>query len=393
MAEVTTVTGMILSAMPVGEYDRRLVILTKEYGKITVFAKGARKPNSALIGVTRSFIFGTFEVYRGRESYTMYKASAKEYFENVVNDLNAVCYACYFAEIADYYGRENLDATEMINLLYITLKASVNEYNETRMGATIWGYLDGYKDPRLSAYFTEGTYGSDSWAQTGYFPVAPTNSKSKSETSYSAKFASRPKVDSNSPLYWFRASETYFLKAEAALYNLIGGDPKTFYEQGINISFQEQGVSGVATYLSGTGKPTGLTGSNYKYGTYNHDLSIGNTSPKWDDYTGNLSKQEEQLQKIITQKYLALYPNAVEAWTEYRRTGFPYLMKPMDEVAPGRIGASIEDCRVPERFRFAPTAYNSNPNMAEIPTLLGGGDIGATKLWWVRSNRPKQPNQ
>lgn len=53
----------------------------------------------------------------------MYKASAKEYFENVVNDLNAVCYACYFAEIADYYGRENLDASEMINLLYITLKA------------------------------------------------------------------------------------------------------------------------------------------------------------------------------------------------------------------------------------------------------------------------------
>lgn len=50
-------------------------------------------------------------------------------------------------------------------------------------------------------------------------------------------------------------------------------------------------------------------------------------------------------------------------------------MKPMDEAAPGRIGASIEDCRVPERFRFAPTAYNSNPNMAEIPTLLGGGDM------------------
>ncbi|WP_260686939.1 SusD/RagB family nutrient-binding outer membrane lipoprotein, partial [Bacteroides thetaiotaomicron] len=310
---------------------------------------------------------------------------AKEYITKALDPKNG-------GVIEDISSEAKIKSSDKMPLLNSML-ASVNEYNETRMGATIWGYLDGYKDPRLSAYFTEGTYGSGSWAQTGYFPVAPTNSKSKSETSYSAKFASRPKVDSNSPLYWFRASETYFLKAEAALYNLIGGDPKTFYEQGINISFQEQGVSGVATYLSGTGKPTGLTGSNYKYGTYNHDLSIGNTSPKWDDYTGNLSKQEEQLQKIITQKYLALYPNAVEAWTEYRRTGFPYLMKPMDEAAPGRIGASIEDCRVPERFRFAPTAYNSNPNMAEIPTLLGGGDIGATKLWWVRSNRPKQPNQ
>lgn len=126
MSEVTTVTGMILSAMPVGESDRRLVILTKEFGKITVFAKGARKPNSSLIGVTRSFIFGTFEVYRGRDSYTMYKAHAKEFFSNVVDDLTSVCYACYFAEIADYYGRENLDASDIINLLYITLKALAN---------------------------------------------------------------------------------------------------------------------------------------------------------------------------------------------------------------------------------------------------------------------------
>jgi len=122
MADVTTVTGMILSSMPVGEYDRRLVILTKEFGKISAFAKGARRPNSSLIGVTRPFIFGKFEVYRGRDSYSIYKADAEQYFEEVTNDLSAVCYAFYFAEIADYYGRENLDASEMINLLYITLK-------------------------------------------------------------------------------------------------------------------------------------------------------------------------------------------------------------------------------------------------------------------------------
>ena len=64
MADIVQVTGFILSSMPVGEYDRRIVILSKELGKISAFAKGARRPNSHLIGVTRPFIFGTFECYR-----------------------------------------------------------------------------------------------------------------------------------------------------------------------------------------------------------------------------------------------------------------------------------------------------------------------------------------
>lgn len=269
--------------------------------------------------------------------------------------------------------------------------ASVDEYGETRMGATIWSYLDGYDDPRMSIYFTKGTYGK--WT-TGYYPIAPTNDQARQNENetYGAYYASKPKVSSSSPLYWFRASEAYFLKAEAALYGLYsGGNAKSFYQDGVRMSFEENGVSGADSYLQKTSKPSAMTSSLYKYpyGGYSCDLSIGNTSPEWDD----AATDEVHLQKIITQKYLALYPNAVEAWTEYRRTGYPYIMKPKDTAAQGRIGSTDEDCRAPERFRFAPSAYDTNPNMSEIQTLLGGTDNGSTKLWWVRANRPNQPKQ
>jgi len=123
MGSITEVHGMELSAMPVGEYDRRIVLLTKERGKISAFAKGARRPNSPLMGVTRAFVFGTFQMYEGRTSYTLKQANITNFFEEILTDYSAVCYACYFAELADYYARENLDATDMINLLYVTLKA------------------------------------------------------------------------------------------------------------------------------------------------------------------------------------------------------------------------------------------------------------------------------
>lgn len=121
------VTGMILSAVPIGEYDKRLVILTKEKGKISAFAKGARKQNNALMGVTNPFSFGEFTLYEGRTSYNVTQANISNYFMELGSDFEAAYYGFYFMEFADYYTKEYNDERQMLKLLYQSLRALVSK--------------------------------------------------------------------------------------------------------------------------------------------------------------------------------------------------------------------------------------------------------------------------
>ncbi len=117
------VTGIVLSGTPVGEYDKRLVILTKERGKISAFARGARRPKSSLLAASEPFTFGEFTIYRGRDSYTVSSVEVGNYFAELREDLEDIYTGMYFCEVADYFTRENLDAREILKLLYQSLRA------------------------------------------------------------------------------------------------------------------------------------------------------------------------------------------------------------------------------------------------------------------------------
>lgn len=123
MQEYITVTGIILKQSPVGEYDRHISLLTKERGKISAFARGARRPGNKLAAATNPFSFGVFKLYEGKNSYTIADAEIQKYFEELRTDYVGACYGMYFAEVTDYYTRENNDEREMLKLLYQSLRA------------------------------------------------------------------------------------------------------------------------------------------------------------------------------------------------------------------------------------------------------------------------------
>lgn len=126
-------TGMVISSQNINETDRRIVLLTRERGRISAFAKGAVKPKNPLVAATQPFTFGEYFTYQNRDSYTVVSANISKHFDFVRMNLDKYYYASYMCELAAYYTRENLDAQDVLLLLFQTFRALEKDTIENKL--------------------------------------------------------------------------------------------------------------------------------------------------------------------------------------------------------------------------------------------------------------------
>ena len=189
MQEFTEITGMVLKAEPIGEYDRRVVILTKEKGKVSAFAKGARRQNSRLLAATNPFSFGSFRLYAGRTSFSLVEADISNYFEGLRSDFEGAYYGMYFLEVMDYYTRENNEDKEMLKLLYQSLRA----------------LMHGKIPNRLVRYIFE----MKAMVLSGEFPGLPENGVYEDSTGYAVHYIMTSPVEK---LYTFTVTDSVLMQ-------------------------------------------------------------------------------------------------------------------------------------------------------------------------------------
>ena len=138
MRDFVMLTGMVLKTSPVNDYDRRLVILTKERGKITAFARGARRQGSRYLAATNPFCFGTFKLFEGKDAYNLAECEISFYFDELRTDYEGMCLGSFLLEYADYYTRENNDEVMMLKLLFQSIRAIIKDSIDNRLVRVVY---------------------------------------------------------------------------------------------------------------------------------------------------------------------------------------------------------------------------------------------------------------
>ncbi|PCI35816.1 MAG: SusD/RagB family nutrient-binding outer membrane lipoprotein [Flavobacteriaceae bacterium] len=242
-------------------------------------------------------------------------------------------------------------------------------WGDIRMSAEMESILKGYEDDRIEVYFNPAEDPSLNGAYKGIRMGVDITEKSQ----YGAHSSIGSVVDTES-ITWMTVAEGHFLQAEAALRNWSGAtDVKMHYEAGVAASFDQHGIKGVDTYLADNTK----TPNDFVDALNNaNDIAYPSEVKLAYDITGS---QEAQLEQIITQKWIAMFPDGQEAWSEFRRTGYPRVFPVVINNSAGTIDTDIQI----RRINFVDSEKNTNlENVTKAVELLSGPDNGGTRLWW-----------
>lgn len=245
-----------------------------------------------------------------------------------------------------------------------------DSWNETRIGAAVESILAGYHDPRLAVYALPSELSSLNGAIKGIRSGPDLSVNPSAYLGYSkVNFGNNPYVK------LMDGSESYFLRAEGALRGWnMGGTAEEFYVEGIKASFAENQLGGVDNYLNdNTSTPIAYNDPN---NSANNAPPISSITIKWDPS----ATFEKSLERIITQKWIAMYPMGQEAWSEFRRTGYPKLWPVVVNNSGGDVPIGQFIKRIP--YPSAITNASKSAVAAAVSTYLGGQDKESTRLWW-----------
>lgn len=257
---------------------------------------------------------------------------------------------------------------------YINPLGEINQnWGEVFMNANMESILNGYEDPRREAFFEPCP--NDVVTEDSIVHLKGKYKGIRQGTMFAHTFYASHSpitVKQSTPAILMTAAEMWFLRAEAALKGWTEEDAGDCYRKGVSTSFSQWNIS-LGLYLL-----TNRTANDY-VDTFNPEYNIKarcQVGTKWEDNDTPAIK----LEKIITQKWLALFPEGCEAWAEQRRTGYPRLFPVKYNNSPNHC---IDTEIMIRRLNFPGSLKDSDPNLYQaLCQLLQGPDHAGTRLWW-----------
>lgn len=254
------------------------------------------------------------------------------------------------------------------------------QWNDTRMGGVLESFMAGYKDGRAVKMFEPAQSGVDplhpSFPFKGIRNGAFCGTTKPQMLKYSMVSNDFNAVQNRRS---FTASEVSLLMAEAALRGWSGaGNARTNYENGVKLSFADWGAAGVDGYLAdSTSMPLNYVDP---ADSRNNFTSLSSATIAWNE----LDSKELKLEKIITQKYLNTFTNTLEAWVDFRRTGYPRIPHVAKNDSSPDWGIITSDQWI-KRMPFVNAERTGNTAaVTDAVSKMGTGakDDIATRLWW-----------